>query len=110
MSELKNCPFCGGEAEKYQLNYGTADHVIRCSNIDCGVKPFIKKSNFDKIVKYWNTRTPTQITKEDVEKMARALSSFYGWEPDSEYEGRPAYMNCFEEAKAAIEALGMEVV
>ena len=68
MSEikLKPCPFCGGVVETYQLDYGRADHIIRCANKGCIIKPYGANPSFDTAIKAWNTRNPeeTQMINE----------------------------------------------
>jgi hypothetical protein len=37
MSELKPCPFCGGEAKETQT--GKNYVIVRCMSLHCGVRP-----------------------------------------------------------------------
>lgn len=54
MSELKPCPFCGGEAEiRHQTDPDAVVYFARCNL--CGTKsiPFL---SVDSAIKRWNTR------------------------------------------------------
>ena len=58
MTELKPCPFCGGNAEfiENMEMWGTEPHkmyMVRCSN--CYVKTQYR-DNIDKATKVWNRR------------------------------------------------------
>ena len=57
MSELKPCPFCGGEAKISAENFG-AKYFVRCINIkNCLVRPFtISYSTEEEAVNAWNRR------------------------------------------------------
>lgn len=62
MSELLNCPFCGGEAE-----FATSDrHWIWCKN--CGVETEYCYET-DDAIKAWNTRKPMDRIVERLEAM-----------------------------------------
>ena len=57
MSELRECPFCGGEAEL--VNYGLTGkfEVVQC--VDCGARtrvfdPDIKRG--ESVIEAWNRR------------------------------------------------------
>ncbi|EKO3908227.1 Lar family restriction alleviation protein [Vibrio fluvialis] len=74
MSELKPCPFCGGEAELIQsepstarFNEGTVNFAVACYGYKCGVMPYPKLWQITKeeAVKAWNTRaTVCDITNQ----------------------------------------------
>ena len=54
MNELKPCPFCG-ENPYYEENFTCYDeHLICCSNKQCGIVMFDKTKN--KVIKKWNKR------------------------------------------------------
>ena len=59
MAELKPCPFCGGEAKRYQLKHpsGIVQYAVACMNDDCLVSPTTaayKTKGAD--AKAWNRR------------------------------------------------------
>ena len=58
MSELKPCPFCGGEAELWHNK--TWDYVVRCTNKGCAARTRQYHENSNGAVDAWNTRTPEQ--------------------------------------------------
>lgn len=59
-TELKPCPFCGGEAElvKDKTTFAFADtYFVRCDNIECGVQPQTKhRLTEQKARDFWNWR------------------------------------------------------
>lgn len=60
MSELKPCPFCGGEAERetFKHAYGHTMYYVQCSNKKCAVSPITsayKAKGAD--IRAWNRRT-----------------------------------------------------
>lgn len=72
MSELKCCPFCGGEARLYgnsKLIGTKLKHyqVAVCANDDCGCRTSPCETVEDAIYK-WNTRTPMANIVEKLEK------------------------------------------
>lgn len=58
MSQLKKCPFCGGEGELYEPNEDIA--VISClkCNAESGYYDGEDSTTPDDAIKFWNTRTP----------------------------------------------------
>ena len=89
MSELKPCPFCGGEAE---LDWGSVIDIgafshqsgwVNCTNQDCDATVEITSIDDDKnsgyVIKKWNTRTESteleQLRKErdELERLADNL-------------------------------------
>ena len=80
MSELKRCPFCGGEASRWRLSErnkdGYTDSVfIRCNNCYASTKKIefdasIHKndSEYEEAEKAWNTRIPMQNIVERLEE------------------------------------------
>lgn len=66
MTELKRCPFCGGEARISELTYPMKHYTVICSNENCYAEMGDFISNEDAI-RMWNTRpnpwhtdTPTE--------------------------------------------------
>jgi Lar family restriction alleviation protein len=69
MSELKKCPFCGGEAE-----WATSHkHWIECKV--CGVES-VYSNNSEDCIKAWNTRKPA----EEVVARLEEESNFFNGE------------------------------
>ena len=64
MSELKYCPFCGGEA--YTDKIGKPLFTIRCTNINCYCE--ISKNSLEDAINAWNTRTPMANIVEKLEE------------------------------------------
>ena len=58
MSELKRCPFCGGEASL--CNY----YFVQCKKCGISTLTFITK---EEAIKAWNTRKPMQNIVERLE-------------------------------------------
>ena len=58
MSELKPCPFCGGEAEEGwgDNGEGFGEYYIGCSNDQCEIDPSITYDNKKSATEAWNTR------------------------------------------------------
>ena len=59
ITELKSCPFCGGEAELQHDHSGGGYSYIRC--VKCGVRSIMFMKEFDRssdadAVNYWNGR------------------------------------------------------
>ena len=67
MSELKPCPFCGGEATiQPEGDY----HEIHCE--DCGIE--LNRRTYDETVTAWNTRAETEAERK-IEKVREKLES-----------------------------------
>lgn len=71
MSELKCCPFCGGEAK---ICNGSNDIIgkqflIRCKEITCTIRPKTDwHTSLEEAIKHWNTRTPMANIVEKLEE------------------------------------------
>jgi hypothetical protein len=55
MSELKPCPFCGGEAFEEQFHHGA--WWIRCRNAGCFVRPATDLTTKERSEWIWNRRS-----------------------------------------------------
>lgn len=57
-TELKPCPFCGGEAKVIFSRTTEVQWKVRCKSVDCDVRPttswFIEKED---AIDRWNRRT-----------------------------------------------------
>lgn len=67
MSELKRCPFCGGEAEVIECD---GDYAIICKDC-CDVTPVTNwDDTLEKAIEIWNTRKPMERIIERLEQQA----------------------------------------
>lgn len=77
---LKNCPFCGGEAElcstgnPYDVNY----HWIYCKECGCKQPTSI---HIEAVINTWNTRVPMERIVERLEE----LQEEYMYPDDDDY-------------------------
>ena len=67
MSELKCCPFCGGEAKisSYDWGYSVKEYWIYCNPCDCASGRYHSK---EEAINAWNTRTPMANIVEKLEE------------------------------------------
>lgn len=63
MSELKNCPFCGGEAKRAVI-FGR--NGVECRECLCMMRGWLDATP-EEIAKQWNTRVPMQKIVERLE-------------------------------------------
>ena len=74
MSELKNCPFCGGEAKV--LSVGSKDHTdwfkSECKGCEVSTNWYPAKSM---LIKQWNTRKPEQVLLEALKDWNKSFKS-----------------------------------
>lgn len=71
MSEIKRCPFCGGEAKLMASAFFTHDAYVRCKN--CGASTLVHSSASREdaklnAIKAWNNRKPMQNIVERLEE------------------------------------------
>ena len=78
MSELKYCPFCGGEAEVAYSNDNHKQPYIRCKfgvteNPKCPASNMYQWQfhSLDEAIKAWNTRTPMDNIVEKLEELKK---------------------------------------
>lgn len=56
MSDLKPCPFCGGEASTFE-DYGhSSAWEVGCFNGNCRVEPHVWEKTKVEAIAAWNTR------------------------------------------------------
>ena len=72
MSELKKCPFCGGEAKLMTSSFFAHDAVVICKR--CGGRTLTHTSSSHEdakmnAVKAWNTRKPVDDVVEALEEL-----------------------------------------
>ena len=66
MSELKCCPFCGGEAELHSVDIGsTTDYFISCKECGCKQSGSISRQA---VINAWNERKPMANIVEKLEE------------------------------------------
>ena len=58
MSELKPCPFCGGEVKVSKISRYSQKHQVACYSQACAAQPSIVESKKSVAISVWNTRTP----------------------------------------------------
>jgi hypothetical protein len=98
MSELKCCPFCGGEAELMIFNseYGTV--TVGCTNEDCDITMGKAFFTDEEAIRHWNRRKPmTNI----VEKLEREKSKSI-YDSDSVIDVKGAYTKAINIVKQEI--------
>lgn len=77
MSELKPCPFCGGEATylhiiEIEINgkmYPVDMHEYGCDNVGCSVLPSAKTLSKEQAAEWWNTRAKDKRIEELTEQL-----------------------------------------
>lgn len=64
MSQLLNCPFCGGEAQMdiLEISGMRQPHLVRC--LDCGAQSWPWLINYDTATKAWNRRAGVVYCKD----------------------------------------------
>lgn len=71
MSELKPCPFCGGEADEYEGDYGNGIYCMMCGAM-VGEPIHLeyrttKRVNIEEAIAAWNTRAERTCHRSDVD-------------------------------------------
>lgn len=69
MSELKPCPFCGGEAELSE--YGGPQYLVECPFCEAGT--FTGRVSKDQAIEDWNARPPMQDCAKEMYAMLDRL-------------------------------------
>ena len=67
MSELKRCPFCGGEAvtaEMYNTKLKKLFPIVKCLDCECRTP---MTETFEEAIKAWNVRVPIKRILERIE-------------------------------------------
>lgn len=69
MSELLPCPFCGGEADEYEGEYGNGIYCMQCGAmvgepIHLGFN-VAERVSYGQAIEAWNTRADTATLYED---------------------------------------------
>ncbi len=88
MSELKPCPFCGGEAELCQSQDDGKYYSVFCKTDRCGAnvgEDFYMEP--DELIKQWNTR--------HIEEKAEALLDLANWSKSDKWiSAEPPHEKC----------------
>ena len=66
MSELKCCPFCGGEAKYMEIKDFFISRFVTCTK--CGIETPRNCLNRKDAIRRWNTRTPMANIVEKLEE------------------------------------------
>ena len=111
MSELKNCPFCGGEAETKMYRWGEKQdgEAIWCYYIFCTNCQSMSDNLFtdkDCAIAAWNTRTASpRFTAEEREAMNYCMNTTRDLDPWSGYAATQMYILCYDEIDLYMSAL-----
>ena len=73
MSELKCCPFCGGEAKYMEIKDFFISRFVTCTK--CGIETPRNCLNRKEAIKRWNTRTPMANIVEKLEEREKYLEN-----------------------------------
>lgn len=70
---LKPCPFCGGEAERFECEEAdnTGGDVIGCKKCQASTRVFFGEK--EGLIEAWNTRHPDPVKAELVEALEIAM-------------------------------------
>lgn len=68
MSELKRCPFCGGEAKLMRFPKCERKYVVICENEQCMASVGNYSQSKEKAIEAWNTRKPMERIVEQLEE------------------------------------------
>lgn len=105
MSDLKPCPFCGGEASIFEDSSHSTAYEVACFNGDCKVEPHVWEETKSVAIDAWNTRTidPAAIWREAIEAAAAAIDvDEAGYYCIPSYEDAHALNRQIEHCKGAI--------
>lgn len=75
MSELKRCPFCGGEAE---IRLGGMIYIPRCTKCGCELAGCRER---EEVIESWNTRKPMDKIVERLKEKALGGMGCPQWLP-----------------------------
>jgi Restriction alleviation protein Lar len=67
MSDLLNCPFCGGRAHVYTAQHRTSLNSIGCANRDCAVQSSTEYLPDEIAIAAWNRRAPVPLPEDGTE-------------------------------------------
>ena len=98
MSELKCCPFCGGEAKYMEIKDFFISRFVTCTK--CGIETPRNCLNRKDAIKRWNRRTPMDNIVEKLEEKTEFLKDCtkYGNESAEQQEKSYSTMMMYEVA------------
>ena len=98
MSEIKRCPFCGGEATLTN-KLSKDEYGQRLWNVCCFGCANRTSSYWDKeiAIEAWNTRKPLERVIERLEEQAEECKKYWDeFDDEDAFGGMNAYMNSIE--------------
>ena len=106
MSELKRCPFCGGEARLQKKNRKRGWYVI-CKNRSCSCSTpfyqntFTSEENLKRVaIEVWNTRKPMERIVERLEEQAEECRKYWQeFDDEDSFGGMNAYCDAVKIVK-----------
>ena len=103
MSELKRCPFCGGEARILTSVFFRSDACVKCKK--CGASTLVHSSASNEdaklnAIKAWNTRKPMDRIVERLEEEAEECRKYWQeFDDEDSFGGMNAYCNAIRIVK-----------
>lgn len=73
MEELRECPFCGGEAFIRKNKDLLETYSAYCGNEDCSASPKVSAYGKEMVVGLWNKRADADIRAKAIEEFAERL-------------------------------------
>ena len=100
MSELKRCPFCGGEAKIDKTITNTVSVECTVCHASSRIILCTEGDIEQKAIKAWNTRKPMQnIVERLEEQVEESATDYYDWEDISYLREKKAYQKAIEIVK-----------
>ena len=69
MADLRECPFCGGEAIILKYPHCDRKYVVVCKNNLCGASIGNYSASKENAIRAWNTRKPMEAVVAELEKL-----------------------------------------
>lgn len=107
--ELKPCPFCGGEAQRFTLTeedepMNAGGDVITCTK--CQASSHVEFGRKENLVSRWNTRTTSLAAQDGLVDALRKIADTPAWGYPERWETTPAEVRQLARAAlASIESL-----
>lgn len=91
MSELKRCPFCGGEAKVFNDRIVANNaYIVECTDCGCAIGEYSKTPEL--AIKAWNTRKQIDDIVERLESIEDAIYNQRLLIGDKIYKDKDAHM------------------